>query len=107
MSTPARAVRKLAEPLAVKKKLAADAKAEAIRGRCICAGRPTRSIFPANFHWHRESNSVLPTKVARRRNGSTVIPSEVEGSRSETFKVTSTGSLDFARDDERFLPSSR
>ena len=29
----------------------------------------------------------------------TVIPSNVEGSRRETFKVTSTGSLDFARDD--------
>jgi len=29
----------------------------------------------------------------------TVIPSNVEGSRRETFKVTSRGSLDFARDD--------
>jgi len=35
----------------------------------------------------------------------TVIPSNVEGSRRETFKVTSTGSLDFARDDG--VPSER
>ena len=35
----------------------------------------------------------------------TVIPSNVEGSRRETFKVTSTGSLDFARDDGS--PSAR
>jgi glyoxalase family protein len=35
----------------------------------------------------------------------TVIPSKVEGSRRETFKVTSTGSLDFARDDR--VPSMR
>jgi glyoxalase family protein len=35
----------------------------------------------------------------------TVIPSNVEGSRRETFKVTSTGSLDFARDDG--VPSAR
>jgi glyoxalase family protein len=34
-----------------------------------------------------------------------VIPSNVEGSRRETFKVTSTGSLDFARDDG--VPSAR
>jgi glyoxalase family protein len=35
----------------------------------------------------------------------TVIPSNVEGSRRETSKVTSTGSLDFARDDG--VPSAR
>jgi len=33
-----------------------------------------------------------------------VIPSEVEGSRRETFKVASAGSLDFARDDGIFPP---
>src|SRR5205085_5753736 len=35
----------------------------------------------------------------------TVIPRNVEGSRRETFKVTSTGSLDFARDEGS--PSAR
>src|SRR5437773_11190568 len=66
MSTPAPAVRKLAEPLAVKKKLAADAKAEAILGRCICAVRRTRSIFRRSYHWHRAFNSAVRTKAARR-----------------------------------------
>src|SRR5881394_1347402 len=66
MSTPARAVRKLAEPLAVKKKRAADAKAEAILGRCICAVRRTRSIFRRSCRWRKGLNSAVRTKAARR-----------------------------------------
>src|SRR5213082_3511392 len=66
MSTPARAVRKLAEPLAVKKKLAADAKAGAILGRCICAVRRTRSIFRRSCRWRKGLNSAVRTKAARR-----------------------------------------
>src|SRR5207249_7553079 len=66
MSTPAPAVRKLAEPLAVKKKLAADAKAGAILGRCICAVRRTRSIFQLSCRWRKGLNSAVRTKAAPR-----------------------------------------
>jgi ergothioneine biosynthesis protein EgtB len=60
--------------------------------------------LPTEFEWERvaqtepiEGNLVElerfhPAPLA-------VIPSEVEGSRGETLKVTSAGSLDFARDD--------
>jgi XTP/dITP diphosphohydrolase len=36
------------------------------------------------------------------RGETIVVPGEVEGSRCETFKITSSGSLDFARDDDEF-----
>jgi glyoxalase family protein len=41
----------------------------------------------------------LLIELVASSNGTPVIPSKVEGYRRETFKVTSTGSLDVARDD--------
>src|SRR5690625_4935524 len=53
----ARAVRKSAEHLVGKKRLAADAKAEAIRGKTTCAVRRIRSIIRRSFRSPRELNS--------------------------------------------------
>jgi hypothetical protein len=42
--------------LAEKKKQVVAEKAEAIRGRLICADKPILSIIAAHFRWHRAYN---------------------------------------------------
>src|SRR5205823_13831765 len=59
---------RLAAHLAARKTPAAAARAEAIVGRVTCAGKRTRSIFQASFHWHREFSLVLTTPAVRRRD---------------------------------------
>ncbi|MDQ2867815.1 MAG: class I SAM-dependent methyltransferase [Verrucomicrobiota bacterium] len=75
-------------------------------GRCLAELRrihPTLEIdcVDASAEMLRLARAVIPSAADGSRN--TVILSEVEGSRRESLKVTSPGSLDFARDDVRFI----
>jgi RHH-type proline utilization regulon transcriptional repressor/proline dehydrogenase/delta 1-pyrroline-5-carboxylate dehydrogenase len=70
--------------------------------RRLLENTSNEGFLRAKFSEHVSAAQLLrdPRDLVNGENPpSSVIPSAVEGSRRETFKIPSTGSLDFARDD--------